>query len=1001
MTLRYLVGPVAPGRAALWQPHRDAGLCLTFHSGDGADVRLAPGDSWDDLLARLPAGWRPDFVLLDLERTTVPPCLWQVPLPLLALAPDWPLQWHFLRLALPFVQLTLTDSRGVHTLRQAGLGHAARANLCGLQGPYVAPPPEAPPLRDIDLLFIGDLHPALARDRLPWLLRLARFSDRYCVRIEQGTDGLACRDLIQRSRVVFNRSARGEWNLRVGEACSCGALLLTERGNPEMHGVWHDWYDCVHYDEDDLERRLTAALRSESDRAEVAERGRRKALEHTFERHWQDTYRQIEKDWPAIHDRLRLRPVADSVTLFRLRLWQALSAADDGDPTLATDLDVALARGAAPGFLHLARGLLDAWQMRTRQGAYTPAQLHAFAGWLHQAAQASPANRVAGLDLVEVLAALGRTDLAVAGARQLLGTLGRPLDEETLHTPHFPAGFDFFRVEWERAAWDNAGRPAAEEQTKRSLLRWRLHALLAELTGDLVHYHEAAVARPDLPATRAALGCALARTGRLADALPHLEAAVAADPFDAAAARALFQAFSDAGRADDARWLARDRWLLQRAAPRHLAPEPWHAPPSPPTGSDLPPLQGDLLVRWEGPFLVQHSLGHVNRQAARQLANLGCRLTLSDVPSPGPPIEPGPLLDFVHRRLDRPLARPADVCVRHAWPLDPTPPRQGLWVVFQPWEYGALPAAWLVPLRDLVDEVWVPSSFVKGGFVQGGVPAERIQVIPLGADADLFCPEGDRLPLPTTKTFKFLFVGGTIHRKGIDVLLRAYGSTFRRSDDVCLVVKDMGAGSFYRGQTAGDLVAGFRAQPDSPEVVYLDGDLREEEMAALYRACDCLVQPYRGEGFGLPIVEALSCRLPVVVTGYGAALDYCDDSTAYLIPARVVPFREKRVGDIETVDFPHLAEPDGHELAALLRRVLREPREAAAKALAARRRVLDRLTWWHTALRIDQRLEALAGQPVRRPAVAQAASLSHRETGWQPVARGRKPRVSLCIIARD
>ena len=38
-------------------------------------------------------------------------------------------------------------------------------------------------------------------------------------------------------------------------------------------------------------------------------------------------------------------------------------------------------------------------------------------------------------------------------------------------------------------------------------------------------------------------------------------------------------------------------------------------------------------------------------------------------------------------------------------------------------------------------------------------------------------------------------------------------------------------------------------------------------MAALYAACDCLVHPYRGEGFGLPIAEAMACGLPVIVTG--------------------------------------------------------------------------------------------------------------------------------------
>jgi hypothetical protein len=65
----------------------------------------------------------------------------------------------------------------------------------------------------------------------------------------------------------------------------------------------------------------------------------------------------------------------------------------------------------------------------------------------------------------------------------------------------------------------------------------------------------------------------------------------------------------------------------------------------------------------------------------------------------------------------------------------------------------------------------------------------------------------------------------------------------------------------------------------------------------------------RGEGFGLPIAEAMACGLPVIVTGYGAALDFYNEDNAYLIPAQVVRLPSKVVGDLETIDFPWLAEP--------------------------------------------------------------------------------------------
>src|SRR5205807_2013812 len=82
-----------------------------------------------------------------------------------------------------------------------------------------------------------------------------------------------------------------------------------------------------------------------------------------------------------------------------------------------------------------------------------------------------------------------------------------------LDAPHFPPGFDLLRVEWERAAWTNAGDRRAEARAKQTLVRWRLYTLLANVSGQLPPFYEAALLRPDLPVTRAALGCALARAG--------------------------------------------------------------------------------------------------------------------------------------------------------------------------------------------------------------------------------------------------------------------------------------------------------------------------------------------------------------------------------------------------------------------------------------------------------------------------------------------------------
>src|SRR5262249_34115355 len=98
MPRRYLLGPVsAPFAKENLHDARQRGECLAFNVTGDTDVRIGPEDTWDAVCARLPAGWRPDFVVLDLPYNTIPACLWSAPVPLVALAEDWDLLWHSYR----------------------------------------------------------------------------------------------------------------------------------------------------------------------------------------------------------------------------------------------------------------------------------------------------------------------------------------------------------------------------------------------------------------------------------------------------------------------------------------------------------------------------------------------------------------------------------------------------------------------------------------------------------------------------------------------------------------------------------------------------------------------------------------------------------------------------------------------------------------------------------------------------------------------------------------
>jgi glycosyltransferase involved in cell wall biosynthesis len=370
-------------------------------------------------------------------------------------------------------------------------------------------------------------------------------------------------------------------------------------------------------------------------------------------------------------------------------------------------------------------------------------------------------------------------------------------------------------------------------------------------------------------------------------------------------------------------------------------------------------------VVWEGQQFAHHSFAIINRELCKRFITTGYDLSVWPVGSDQFVPKKNSLLARLSACVHKPLTK-VDAHVRHHWPPNLNPPARGHWVIFQPWEFGSLPKEWARVFASQVDELWVPSNYVKRVYVESGVPESRVFVIPLGIDPNVFHPSVKPFKLKTRKRFKFLFVGGTIYRKGIDLLLDAYVRQFTRSDDVCLVIKDMGGESFYQGQTFKAKIRELQKDPNAPEIEYIDNILSVEELSSLYRACDTLVHPYRGEGFGLPILEAMACGLPPIVTNGGACLDFCNEQNSLLVKANKKRFAEKSIDGMETVDYPWLFEVELEDLQNTMRYGFEHPEELKALGIAASTLARREWTWEKSFDVVRERIEALKNLPIRR-----------------------------------
>ena len=146
------------------------------------------------------------------------------------------------------------------------------------------------------------------------------------------------------------------------------------------------------------------------------------------------------------------------------------------------------------------------------------------------------------------------------------------------------------------------------------------------------------------------------------------------------------------------------------------------------------------------------------------------------------------------------------------------------------------------------------SRFTRQTLIDHGVAADKIHVLPHGVDAARFSVAGERGSRP----FRFVFVGSVSARKGVPLLLEAW----RR-------LQPSGAELWVVGPIA---LAVRKLVPALPGL-RLWGEVPGVEVPGILQQCDVMVFPTYFEGFGLVILQAMACGLPVITTAATAGPD--------------------------------------------------------------------------------------------------------------------------------
>jgi glycosyltransferase involved in cell wall biosynthesis len=209
------------------------------------------------------------------------------------------------------------------------------------------------------------------------------------------------------------------------------------------------------------------------------------------------------------------------------------------------------------------------------------------------------------------------------------------------------------------------------------------------------------------------------------------------------------------------------------------------------------------------------------------------------------------------------------------------------------------------------------------------VPLDRLHVVPVGVDPDIF------KPVPTVRRSPGRILCTTssdVTMKGLRFLLEAVAK-LRTERPLEIVI----IGKSRRESRTPQIIE----QLGLTDAVSFVHGVSDERIVELYSECELAVVPSLYEGFSLPAVEAMSSGVPLLATTGGALPEVAGThgETCFLVPP----------GDVEA-------------MANMIRSVLDQPELRARVGAAGRERVVDNWSWRRTAERTVAQYRAVLAE---------------------------------------
>jgi len=222
-------------------------------------------------------------------------------------------------------------------------------------------------------------------------------------------------------------------------------------------------------------------------------------------------------------------------------------------------------------------------------------------------------------------------------------------------------------------------------------------------------------------------------------------------------------------------------------------------------------------------------------------------------------------------------------------------------IIYTMFESTKIPKEW-VDFLKMADKIFVPSKFCQKAFQKAGVD---VNVIPLGYDDDVFKFK-DKIRENDNEAFTFLHYDAFNTRKGWDLVFKAFTEEFTDKDKVKLILK-----------TNKTSLPFPILKSQYPNINVIKQSFSKESLANLIHKSDCFVFPSRGEGFGLPPLEALACGTPVIVPNDSGMSEYFNKK--YFFELKIDCLKPALYRRFKAIDTGFMIEPSLKDLKKKMR----------------------------------------------------------------------------------